>query len=467
MPFASPFCRSLPKVRQPARDGHDPNPAAHCLRLAPTSPQKGPREAAPAAALERRAVGKGARGSRPPSPCIPRGVRVGDAERSGNVPEPRCAAGGGESPWSGRDPARSSAATEQAPHADKSRGRGARTGQTAPQRTRTRGRRLARRPGWDGRHGKFQLVRELYVASAAAAAAAGLEGACGWRWRFPAEPAVPPPAQHLRGQGGGSGGDRGRRGARLWRGAAQPPYRGGVAWPTGAWLAVGAWRPVCAAARALKPGLARPECAFAAWEPSGPASCPVRAVPALLRPGSRLGSEPRAACSGMPRYELALILKAMQRVSDLPLRTRLPARAPSQPLGRRPPPSPPSPRGRRGPGPRAAGGGRPRWGGAWGRPARRGRVRAAAGGCASHAAAGRSGWRAGGRGTGGGAARGSPVEGPREDTRQRPAPARVPRPPSRSCLVAGPAAAARSGPAPPPTRLRLASAGRPGTVRAQ
>nr|XP_059865988.1 small ribosomal subunit protein bS6m [Delphinus delphis] len=66
-------------------------------------------------------------------------------------------------------------------------------------------------------------------------------------------------------------------------------------------------------ARALKPGLARPECAFAAWELSGPASCPVRAVPALLRPGSRLGSEPRAACSGMPRYELALILKAMQR----------------------------------------------------------------------------------------------------------------------------------------------------------
>ncbi|XP_026939526.1 small ribosomal subunit protein bS6m [Sagmatias obliquidens] len=224
---------SLPKVRQPARDGHDPNPAAHCLRLAPTSPQKGPREAAPAAALERRAVGKGARGSRPPSPY--------------------------------------------------------------------------------GRHGKFQLVRELYVASAAAAAAAGLEGACGWRWRFPAEPTVPPPAQHLRGQGGGSGGDRGRRGARLWRGAAQPPYRGGVAWPTGAWLAEGAWRPVCAAARALKPGLARPECAFAALEPSGPASCPVRAVPALLRPGSRLGSEPRAACSGMPRYELALILKAMQR----------------------------------------------------------------------------------------------------------------------------------------------------------
>lgn len=31
----------------------------------------------------------------------------------------------------------------------------------------------------------------------------------------------------------------------------------------------------------------------------------------------------------MPRYELALILKAMQRVSDLPLRVRLPARGPT------------------------------------------------------------------------------------------------------------------------------------------
>ncbi|XP_059954510.1 small ribosomal subunit protein bS6m isoform X1 [Mesoplodon densirostris] len=67
-------------------------------------------------------------------------------------------------------------------------------------------------------------------------------------------------------------------------------------------------------ARAFKPGLARPERAFAAWEPSGPAACPVPAVPALLRSGSRLGSEPKAVRSGMPRYELALILKAMQRI---------------------------------------------------------------------------------------------------------------------------------------------------------
>lgn len=55
---------------------------------------------------------------------------------------------------------------------------------------------------------------------------------------------------------------------------------------------------------------------------------------------------------------------------------------------------------------------------------------AAAGGCASHAAG-----RRGGRGAG--RPRES-LEGPREDTRERPAPL----PSSRSCLVAGPAAAA-------------------------
>lgn len=57
---------------------------------------------------------------------------------------------------------------------------------------------------------------------------------------------------------------------------------------------------------------------------------------------------------GMPRYELALILKAMQRVSDLPFRTHLPARAPPRPLGHRPSPSPYG-----GEEARAAGGGRP------------------------------------------------------------------------------------------------------------
>ncbi|XP_031305949.2 small ribosomal subunit protein bS6m [Camelus dromedarius] len=89
--------------------------------------------------------------------------------------------------------------------------------------------------------------------------------------------------------------------------------RGGVAWGAGAWLAEGAWRAVCAAARAFKPGLARPERAFAAWEPSGAVPSLVPAVPDLVRPRSRLGSELRAVHSGMPRYELALILKAMQR----------------------------------------------------------------------------------------------------------------------------------------------------------
>ena len=35
-------------------------------------------------------------------------------------------------------------------------------------------------------------------------------------------------------------------------------------------------------------------------------------------PGAGSVRKPRAIHSGMPRYELALILKAMQRVSDLP-----------------------------------------------------------------------------------------------------------------------------------------------------
>nr|XP_025840967.1 28S ribosomal protein S6, mitochondrial [Vulpes vulpes] len=48
-----------------------------------------------------------------------------------------------------------------------------------------------------------------------------------------------------------------------------------------------------------------------AFRPSS-ASGPPRSPP-LRRPGSRLGPEPRAEPPGMPRYELALILKAMQR----------------------------------------------------------------------------------------------------------------------------------------------------------
>lgn len=84
----------------------------------------------------------------------------GDAVRSGNVPEPPCAAGDRESPRCGRNPARNSEATEKVPHSGESQARSARTDETAQQRTRTRGRTLARRPGWNGRHGKFQLVRE-------------------------------------------------------------------------------------------------------------------------------------------------------------------------------------------------------------------------------------------------------------------------------------------------------------------
>lgn len=76
---------------------------------------------------------------------------------------------------------------------------------------------------------------------------------------------------------------------------------------------------------------------------------------------------------------------------------------------------------------------------------------AAAGGCASHAAG-----RRGGRGAG--RAR-ETLEGPREDTRERPAP----RPPSPSCLVAGPAAAVAAA----RSAFTLAPAGRPGAVRAQ
>ncbi|XP_068401800.1 small ribosomal subunit protein bS6m [Eschrichtius robustus] len=101
-----------------------------------------------------------------------------------------------------------------------------------------------------------------------AAAATGSEGACGCRWRLPAEPAVPPPP-------------RSTCRAALPEPLSPGSFGRGVLSPPG----------------------------------SLPAQLPVRfpAVPALLRPGSRLGSEPRAVRSGMPRYELALILKAMQR----------------------------------------------------------------------------------------------------------------------------------------------------------
>uniref|UniRef100_A0A8D1K6X4 Small ribosomal subunit protein bS6m n=1 Tax=Sus scrofa TaxID=9823 RepID=A0A8D1K6X4_PIG len=166
----------------------------------------------------------------------------------------------------------------------------------------------------DGRHGKFQLVREPYVASAAAAAAAGSEGVCSSRWQLAEGTRGAALLQWLPGQGAGprAGCRPQRAGLSRGRGAAALRRGRGVA-RGGAWLGEGAWRPVCAAARAFKPGLARPERAFAAWEPSGPAVRQVPAVPALFHPGRRFREEPRAVHSGMPRYELALILKAMQR----------------------------------------------------------------------------------------------------------------------------------------------------------
>ncbi|XP_006886850.1 PREDICTED: uncharacterized protein LOC102846900 [Elephantulus edwardii] len=105
----------------------------------------------------------------------------------------------------------------------------------------------------------------------------------------------------------GRGSQRGsaeRRTRSCGGGAARRLYEGG-----GAAVAVaraGGVAAVCAAASAFKPRLARPQRAFAVREPLSRLFSP-------LRPGSRLGPEPRAVHSGMPRYELALILKAMQR----------------------------------------------------------------------------------------------------------------------------------------------------------
>lgn len=170
----------------------------------------------------------------------------------------------------------------------------------------------------------------------------------------------------------------------------------------------------------------------------------------------------------MPRYELALILKAMQRVSDLPFRTCLPARAPPRPLGHRPSSSP---HGREEA--RAAGGGRAAGvrteGARLGWPARRGRVRAGgggvparergsavAGGCASQAA----GQVGGGAGPAAGVlwkVRGRTRASARPRSRRREA-ALSPAPPSPAPPPPAP---------PPPSATTLAPAGRPGTVRVQ
>lgn len=243
--------------------------------------------------------------------------------------------------------------------------------------------------------------------------------------------------------GGPAGAERpagpGRQGEHRWRGRAAAPG-GGVAWRGGRGASKGRGGPSAQLPEPLSPGSRGP----AALSPPGSlrsqqfGSSP--RSPPLKRPGSRLGAEPRAVPLGMPRYELALILKAMQRVSDLPLRARLPARAPH--TAARPPPLalPAWPAGGQGGGRASAPRGR-----AW--AGRRGEAACAreagvcpcgsanAGGCASHAA-GRPGRGGGTRGAGRGAGSGSPAEGPREDTRERPAP--LPSP--RSCVVSGPAA---------------------------
>lgn len=59
------FLRACPRSGSRRGMGYDPSPVAHSLRLTPTTLGKGPQEAALAAALEHRAVGRGGRGSTP------------------------------------------------------------------------------------------------------------------------------------------------------------------------------------------------------------------------------------------------------------------------------------------------------------------------------------------------------------------------------------------------------------------
>lgn len=177
-----------------------------------------------------------------------------------NVPEPGWGGGCGEGePRVPQTFPRGEAWPWTRPLALRSRGVGTRARprahgphRTAPQRTRTRGGRIARRPGRDGRPGKFQLVREAYVASA------GSEG--GYRWLPAAACGFRPerPAARLRSVaparlgcwGLGRGGERapvgparrrepgfsmGARRGRLKEGAWLAPV-----W--GVWPAEGAWQ---------------------------------------------------------------------------------------------------------------------------------------------------------------------------------------------------------------------------------
>ncbi|XP_048960482.1 28S ribosomal protein S6, mitochondrial [Canis lupus dingo] len=149
----------------------------------------------------------------------------------------------------------------------------------------------------------------------AGTAAAGSEAECGPRWPPPgrargaAAAPAPAPARRLRGQGcpprrgkrTAEGARRGRLKEGAGRGARGRGAQGGVAGRLRSCQSLKA-RARSAGACFRRPGAFRPSSA------SGPPRSPP-----LLRPGSRLGPEPRAEPPGMPRYELALILKAMQR----------------------------------------------------------------------------------------------------------------------------------------------------------
>lgn len=200
-------------------------------------------------------------------------------------------------------------------------------------------------------------------------------------------------------------------------------------------------RAVCAAAEPLNPGSrgrsVRSRCRL-------PPAARRLAPPALSSAGSRRSSR----ASAMPRYELALILKVMQRVSDLPLSTRLPVRAPqgrraaaprpSRGAGRRPGPGPGRGRGR-------ASAARARGPAGSARPRARGR-RGCACGRAAREGVPAHGRPAGGRRGAGGRGRGRAGRGVQWKVRGRTRASARPRSRrrSRSCLV--PAAAS----APPP-----------------
>ncbi|XP_055273309.1 28S ribosomal protein S6, mitochondrial [Moschus berezovskii] len=201
-------------------------------------------------------------------------------------------AGKGELVGKGDIPARRSVAADQAPRARESRSRGARArARTVPHRTAAHAHTGAqarppprtRREAWKvpagSRSKRSQRGGGSRVGGGRSAAAGGFR---------PERPAarlrsVAPPGPESGGRGG----------AREGRGRVP-------------------------AASAFKPGLARPERAVAAREPSGPVGQPVSSSarvspPPSGVPGAGSVRKPRAVHSGMPRYELALILKAMQR----------------------------------------------------------------------------------------------------------------------------------------------------------